>query len=159
MVVGREKRLRQEAYLAALKTQPLIEIIVGRYKAKDRLCGVTDCDKVGNRTFPSLEEKRTDVAIGVHMIDDAYRDLCDVLIVVSGDSDLVPAVDMVRTRFTAKEVSVYVPTRNPSDPGSTELRQAATRSRDLPTGVFKHAQFPDRIELGQGRAIAKPPGW
>ena len=33
-------------------------------------------------------EKRTDVNIGIHMVDDAYQQRCDHEIVVSGDSDL-----------------------------------------------------------------------
>ena len=49
------------------------------------------------------EEKRTDVNIAVFMLDDAYRDMCDQFVIFSSDSDLVPAVNMVRLRFPKKE--------------------------------------------------------
>jgi uncharacterized LabA/DUF88 family protein len=56
------------------------------------------------------EEKRTDVNITVFMLDDAYRDMCDQFVIFSGDSDLVPAVNMVRLRFPKKKIIVCVPT-------------------------------------------------
>ncbi len=43
------------------------------------------------------------------MLDDAYQDRCDIFVLVSGDSDLVPAVKKIRDRFLEKEVTVYVP--------------------------------------------------
>ena len=53
------------------------------------------------------EEKRTDVNIAIQMLEDAYEDRCDKLILVSGDSDLVPAV--IRVRNLGKKVLVYIP--------------------------------------------------
>ena len=63
------------------------------------------------------EEKRTDVNIGIHMVDDAYQQRCDHEIVVSGDSDLVSAIKMVRQRFpnigqTPSEVPCVSPRRD-----------------------------------------------
>lgn len=43
------------------------------------------------------------------MVDDAYQNPCDHLILISGDSDLVPAAAVVRERFPEKKVTVYVP--------------------------------------------------
>jgi 6-hydroxy-3-succinoylpyridine 3-monooxygenase len=150
----------QLAYLRALQTLSLVDVVRGRYKKKSvkclvQICSVPDRD----RMFGTQEEKRTDVNIAVSMLDDAYQGLCDHLIVVSGDSDLVPAVNMVKTRFPAKQVTVYVPSRNPIRGAAVELRAAADKNRDLPLNLLKIAQLPASIPDGSGGFIRKPVSW
>ena len=93
------------------------------------------------------------------MLDDAYQNLCDHLILFSGDSDLVPAVNMVRHRFPAKKITVYVPFRNPIRGAAVELRVAASVHRDLPLALLPKAQFPDAIPDGAGGVINRPADW
>jgi len=106
-------RVNQPFYLRALATTPLVEVTLGKFKMKTVKCGVTACTTTGSKWFLMPEEKRTDVNIAVFMLDDAYRDLCDQFIIFSGDSDLVPAVNMLRLRFPKKKIIVYVPSQNP----------------------------------------------
>jgi uncharacterized LabA/DUF88 family protein len=106
-----------------------------------------------------FEEKRTDVTIGIQMLDDAYQDLCDQLLLVSGDSDLVPAVRLVKERFPEKRVHVYVPARNETRGAAVELRGAADSARLLPLQLLPHSQFPTRIIDPFGRRITKPVIW
>ena len=40
------------------------------------------------------EEKRTDVRIALQIVADAYQDNCDLQIVVSADSDMIPAIEL-----------------------------------------------------------------
>jgi uncharacterized LabA/DUF88 family protein len=150
----------QLAYLKAIETLPLVNVVRGRYKNKSLKCLVHACavaDK--DRFFTTPEEKRTDVNIAVSMLDDAYQNIGDHLIVVSGDSDLVPAVNMVKTRFPHITVTVYVPARNPIRGAAVELRSAADKDRDLPLNLLKLAQLPASIADGAGGFIAKPAGW
>lgn len=151
----------QLAYLKALETLPLVNVVRGRYKNKSVKCSVQKICNVsdGDRFFSIPEEKRTDVNIAVSMLDDAYQNLCDHLIVVSGDSDLVPAVSMVRTRFPEKIVTVYVPSRNPIRGAAVELRASANKDRDLPLNLLRQAQLPASIPDGSGGFIVKPPTW
>lgn len=108
MVDGPTKA-NQEAYLRALSTTPSVEIILGKFKRKRVRCGVTSCTWTGDKLYQIPQEKRTDVNIAIFMLDDAYRDACDHLILFSGDSDLVPALNMVKLRFPKKKITVYVP--------------------------------------------------
>jgi hypothetical protein len=136
----------QLAYLKAIETLPLVNVIRGRYKNKtvkclvQAVCAVADKD----RFFNTPEEKRTDVNIAVSMLD---------------DSDLVPAVNMIRTRFPAKQVTVYVPSRNPIRGAAVELRASANKDRDLPLNLLRIAQLPANISDGSGGSIAKPASW
>jgi uncharacterized LabA/DUF88 family protein len=149
----------QATYLRALETRPLVSIVLGKFKRKAVRCSVTRCSFDGQRDFKVPEEKRTDVNIGLHMLDDAYRDRCDTFVVVSGDSDLVPAVDMVKQRFPKKKIVVYVPTRSKIRGAALELRNAADKHRDLPLAELRHAQFPASVPAEGLRPIEKPADW
>lgn len=150
---------RQQMYLRALETLPLVEVILGKYKNRKVTCRLQACQHSGSRVFTTQEEKRTDVNIAVQMLDDAYQDFCDRLVVVSGDSDLVPSINMVKRRFPQKEVIVYVPARNSIRGAAVEIRAAADRDRLLPLNLLAHSQLPSRIPDGAGGHLDKPTGW
>ena len=100
--------------------------------------------------------------IAVSMLDDAYQNACDQFVLVSGDSDLVPGVNLVRTRFPTKKVIVYVPhipALSSTRGAAVELRSSATTHRDLPLNLLRHAQFRAQIPDGAGGLITKPPSW
>ena len=159
--VSGEAKPRQAAYLRALSTTPGVHIVLGKFKPRTVECraGTGMHLPKARRLFVAPAEKRTDVNIGLQMLEDAYEDRCDVFVLVTGDSDLVPAVDRVRALFPQKQVIVYVPTRDRYRGAAVELRSAATRNRDLPLELLRHAQFPARLPDGSGGFIDKPAGW
>ena len=59
-------------------------------------------------SFPRYTEKRVDVSIAVDMVRMAYEGMYDVAYLLSADSDLVPAVEAVRSR--GKKVFAASPT-------------------------------------------------
>lgn len=119
-------------YHRALSTTPLVHIVLGKFKKKRVRCSVPECIHAGPRRFDTIEEKRTDVHIGIRMLEDAYQNQFDKVILVSGDSDLVPALNVIKFRFPSKQIIVYVPTRNPIRGAAVELRSAADKNRNLP---------------------------
>lgn len=151
---------RQQTFLQALATRPLIEVILGSFKTRRIKCRCSGCAATGAaRFFDMPEEKRTDVNVAIYMLDDAYQGKCDCMIVVSGDSDLVPAVRMVRSRFPGIKITVYVPARVPQRGYAVELRTAAHAHRLLPLNLLPIAQFPTTIPDGTGGFITKPASW
>jgi 6-hydroxy-3-succinoylpyridine 3-monooxygenase len=152
-------RVNQEVYLRALATTPQVEVTLGRFKSKTVKCRVAACTMAGNKSYLMPEEKRTDVNIAVFMLDDAYRDLCDQFIIFSGDSDLVPAVNMVRVRFPKKKIIVYVPSQNPVRGAAVELRTSAHVNRTLPVLLLSRSQFPNTIPDGAGGTLTRPASW
>jgi uncharacterized LabA/DUF88 family protein len=109
--------------------------------------------------FDTCEEKRTDVNIAVYMLDDAYNDKCDNFVLVSGDSDLVPPIKMIRHRFPTKQVIVYVPAQHPTRSHAVELRSSANLSRNLPQNMLKPSQFGTPLPDGYGGTLIKPSTW
>ena len=105
------------------------------------------------------EEKRTDVQIALTMARDAWEKTCEQMILVSGDSDLVPAVNLVKEIAPGTKITVYVPARHQARGAAVELRGAADKDRILPNNLFQHCQFSATLKDGEGRNISKPPTW
>jgi uncharacterized LabA/DUF88 family protein len=149
----------QDIYLRALSTLPLVEVILGKFKTKQIECQVQTCTFPGQRFFSSYEEKRTDVNIALWLLHDAQNAFCERMILVSGDSDLVPAVSMVKNNYPSQEIIVYVPARNLVRGAATELRGVADKDKMLPLQMLHAAQFPAEIADSAGRLIKKPDSW
>ncbi len=152
-------RPNQEVYLRALETLPAVRVILGKFKTKQIKCRNAACTHPGDRMFLSQEEKRTDVNIAIHMLNDAYQNVADRFVIVSGDSDLVPAINMVKSLFPQKKVIVYVPTRNATRGAAVELRSAADVDRLLPLNLLAKTQLPAKVPDGAGGFITKPAAW
>jgi len=106
------------------------------------------------------EEKGTDVNIALQMLDDSYQGLCDRIILVSGDSDLVPAIELIKKRHPQIKISVYIPATNPKRGAATELRNSADNDHTLtPNNLMVQSQFPVNVIISPTRTISKPSSW
>ena len=103
------KQERQNNYLDALRTRPLIEIIFGRFQPDRK-----ECDRCGHPAYHP-QEKKTDVNIAVNLICDAIEDRYDTALLITGDSDLVPAVEAVKKLTPHKRIVVAFPPNRRSD--------------------------------------------
>ena len=113
-----------------------------------------NCRKCG-KTFDTFEEKETDVNIAIQLFEQAYRHTYDTAIVLSGDSDQLPALRAVRKNFPAKEFGVLIP------PGRAAelLKKEADFHRKI---KFKHlltSKIPATIVLQDGSTLACPSAW
>ena len=148
-----------ETYLAALATTK-IQIILGTFKHKTIPCRVTGCTYAGKKYFTYPEEKKTDVNIGIHMVSDAYQNLYDLAIIVTGDSDLVPALEMITKTFRKKKIICYVPDSSGKRGIGADLRKSpGSQCRILPNRLVAVSQLPPRIPDGKGGFIVKPASW
>lgn len=157
-VIEGPRRERQLTYLQALSSTPSVAIQYGRYKEKDVRCTIPDCGCTGAREFRVPEEKGTDVNIAVQMLEDAYQGLAERMVLVSGDSDLVPAIRTVKRRFPNIQVTVYVPARDPRRGAARELRTAADKDKTLPLDLLRRAQFDVVVRTAKG-SVVKPAAW
>ncbi|MBS0615655.1 MAG: NYN domain-containing protein [Verrucomicrobia bacterium] len=92
----------QQAYILALKLRAVTPIL-GHFKKKTRICPSCTHKWFGH------EEKETDVNIALFLLDLAYQDAFDRALVISNDSDLAPAIRMVRQRFPQKRITTVSP--------------------------------------------------
>lgn len=157
-VIEGPRRERQLTYLQALRSTPRVAIQYGHYKEKVVRCTVAGCGCTGHREFRVPEEKGTDVNIAVQMVDDAYQGLADRMVLVSGDSDLVPAIRTVKLRFPEIQVIVYVPARDPRRGAARQLRTAADKHKTLPLDLLRRAQFDTVVRTPKG-SVVRPDAW
>lgn len=144
-----DKVSRQQAFLNAIRVHsPSVQIIKGKYLTKAVQC--RKCSTV----YDTQQEKMTDVNIASHVINDAWKDIFDVAIIISGDSDLVPPIHMVNREFPSKKVVVgFPPKRTSKEIVST------TQYFYVNESCFKHSQMTDTIIKPDGTFITKPPSW
>ena len=96
-----EQSRRQNAFFQANRETPKFCLILGKYINKQ-----IKCYRCGNIIY-THEEKETDVRIATQIVADAYQKKCEVTIIVSADSDMIPAIEIaIQAR---QKVFVYFP--------------------------------------------------
>lgn len=138
----------QKAYIRALEIVQVLPIL-GYFKKKDRAC--PKC----NHRWISHEEKETDVNIASYLIDLAYQDLFDRALVISNDSDLSPAIRLIRKRFPKKRITTVAP---PNYYHSNELIQASSDKARIRLEHLELSLFPDVVRNTTGLASIERPG-
>jgi len=107
------------------------------------------------RRWTDYEEKMTDVNIAIQMLNDAFDDVYDVALVVSGDSDLTTPVRRVRERFPRKRVIVAFPPRR----HSSELKRWATGFVSIGEDKLRASQLPRDLAKPDGFVLSRPTTW
>jgi len=154
---------RQQIYWRALRTIPNLEIVEGYFRCRPKRMKVV---KPPPRTIEvfNTEEKGSDVNLASHLLLDAFRNRFEAAIVISGDSDLLTPIRMVRDQM-GKAVGVINPqlTSGPykrtNKRGSAGLQQAASFYRgELSNSQVSGSVFPNTLTDAQG-AFHKPATW
>ena len=144
------KKARHQSYVKALQLNR-IKTIFGKFKLRDKTCTV--CKK----TYKTFEEKQTDVNIAIALFNSALRDEFDTAILMTGDSDLVPAVEAVKIAFPAKQVGLVIPIGRSAE----ELKNACDFHIKMKEKHLRTCQFSDEIVLDATKKITlkRPASW
>lgn len=145
------KSERQDLLFSANKLNPKFKLILGKYLKKDTVCKNCGSD------IHSFEEKETDVRIATNIIADAYNNRCDVSILVSADSDLIPPIELLREIKPLQKVIVFFPPKRFSN--NLKIIANATKNLDGAKIMFENAMLPDEITLPSGYIIKRPDKW
>jgi hypothetical protein len=144
---------RQAMWLNAVRTMPGLTVIEGFHRRGDD-------SSAPHAPKKKREEKQTDVNIAVNMLVDAAKNVCNRLLLVTGDQDQIPAVTAVRREF-GKPVDVWLP---PTDGSRIPLAwqviaaNEGVRVRVITAAMLSASRLPDRIEM-QGQVIEAPTIW
>jgi hypothetical protein len=157
----------QLTYLRALATIPSLTIDYGHFlTTRVRMKLV---QPIGNRQTVEVwktEEKGSDVNIATRMLCDAYDNDFDIAVVVSNDSDLVPPIRFIRSRFRLP-VGVLNPQIGFPDPATGQypkpknsyaLKQEADFYRPVRPRALATSLFPPQL-LDVNGTVTKPHGW
>lgn len=97
-------------YLDALKSFS-INIVFGRFIEKPRIFWHQGQKIVHKRH----EEKLTDVAIASKLIYLFVKDMCDKAVIISGDADIIPAIQTAKELKPNKDIYIMFPHRRTND--------------------------------------------
>jgi len=144
-----DKRHRQTAFLDAIRAYSDAEVILGKYYEKPQ-----ECHRCGAK-WKTHEEKMTDSAIAAHLVADAFLDRFDTAILIGGDTDIVPAVKMVRRHFAVKRLIVLFPPKRKNQAVADVCHDEGGIGR----GDLEACQMPNRIEVQRGVFVERPATW
>ncbi|MCK9265269.1 NYN domain-containing protein [bacterium] len=143
-----DKIKRQKDYQLCLESTG-IQIELARFKSKN-----VYCDRC-NSTILKHEEKETDVAMAVKIFELFFNNACDDIIIVSGDTDLAPAVRTCKMLFPSKNIIFAFPYHRKNK----ELATLAPGSFSINKKQYLRYQLPNPVLLKNGEKIYKPSKW
>lgn len=97
------------------------------------------------------KEKRSDVNLAVQLVNDGWQGAYETAVVLSEDSDIAPALEVVKRQLRKRIVLLHNRRRPPAD-----LTQYADYKVRLSEADLAAAQFPDNMP---NTSITKPAGW
>ncbi|MDZ7671205.1 MAG: NYN domain-containing protein [Gammaproteobacteria bacterium] len=142
---------RHVRYIKALRHSG-VTVVLGSFKRKPRKC--QDCE----HTWFGYEEKQTDVNLAIGLVGGAYKNHYDEAFLVTGDSDITPAVQLVKELPKPRSIKLLSP---PGRKHSKEIAQYADRLASIKQIHIERSLFPDTIiDSSSSRIVAtKPTRW
>lgn len=138
---------RHEDYLKCLGASG-VSVSMGRFRKKLVRCNACKTTVVHN------EEKETDVAIAVKLLELFHLDQCDLAMIVSGDTDLAAAVRCANALFLAKLTGFVFPYRRKN----SELAAMTNIQFQMKKNRYLKYQLPNPCIVG-GTPIHRPASW
>ena len=152
---------RQNIYLKAISQCNGVSVVEGFYNRNkiwlphlSEKCKACPDSRDGFARVMKFEEKRSDVNLTSALLADAFRDAADCFVLVSGDSDYIAPVDIVRFELK-KPILVF----NPRIDRQSDLQYHASYYAHIPRDLPAKCQLPEVVTLPNGRTIHRPPTW
>jgi uncharacterized LabA/DUF88 family protein len=125
------------------------EIVYGKFKERDRKC--PNC----GRYYKVREEKQTDVNIALTLFRMAYEKRFDQAVLLTGDSDQLPALRHVHQCFPGLRLVVLLPIGREA----AELKIESDFYLRIKERTLAKCLFDERIRLADGTILECPPEW
>jgi uncharacterized LabA/DUF88 family protein len=142
------KLVKHQTYVKALQFVG-VEVVFGAFRYVDKTC------RICHKQYKTFEEKQTDVNIAIKLFQTAVQDLWDTAIIVSGDSDLIPAIQAAKSTFPAKRIGLVIPIGRRAE----ELKQVVDFHMKLKEKHLATSQFEDEITIDGGVKLTRPSAW
>ena len=131
------------------------------------ICGVTALSIIWVLHYWYITIMYIDVNIATQMIYDAMKNVCDVQYLLTGDSDLAPAVKLIKGEFPKRKIFLICPPKkNKADNNkmsesriSKELIRLCDNHQYIKEQNLKECQLPIRVRSKKGRVIICPEYW
>jgi len=139
---------RHKTYMRCLRATG-IHVQLARFKRKDVFC--RNCHSM----FVAHEEKETDVAIAAKLFEVCHTDEADTVVLMTGDTDLAPAVRTCQRLFPTQVILFAFPYKRTN----SELKELARESFSIKLRSCVRHQFADPLVLPDGARVPRPSSW
>ena len=146
---------RQATYLRALATIPHLNIYCGHFLTHTVTMPLAN-PAPGQNGYVEVfktEEKGSDVNLATQLVHDAHCNCFECAVIVSGDSDL-----LMPLRIVKEELHKPVGVVNPQHIPCKVLQNSATFYKHIRTSALRQSQFPVTMQDAKGRFF-KPKEW
>lgn len=141
----------QDVLFSANKLNPKFKLHLGRYKKKK-----FKCQNCGYK-IKTYEEKESDVRVATGMLVDMFAKRCDITIVVSADSDMIPSVEIIKSFNPTHPVHAFIPPNQKSFALVSKCDTTVWLSRYK--ARFVQSMLPDEVLLENGYVLRRPENW
>jgi uncharacterized LabA/DUF88 family protein len=142
---------RHKTYIEALEANG-VEFVGGNFKKK----WLQYKNNHIEIKWKKHEEKETDVHISIYMVRDAMKKKFDKFILVTNDTDIVPAVKMARSENSALRFKLLTPpTLETHDSLLSAVKPDGTCSK-LTEGHIQNSLLSEKIQKANGKIIHIP---
>lgn len=149
-----ESASRHRAYVQALRSSG-VEVTLGRFQEKHRTCRApSGC----GLSFSVHEEKLTDVNIAVSIVEACVTNQCDILYLISGDNDLVPALETAKRLCAKVEITVVLPINAKAKMLTKICHENHYAIAKINEQYLATSQFPDTV-IFQNKTYTRPMHW
>lgn len=150
-----QQPVRQQTYLRALETTPNLSVHLGSFRTRKTRAALVNPPRRGPRTVEvwKTEEKGSDVNLASYLLLDAFRNDCEVAIVMSNDADLKQPIEIAKN-----DLHVPVGVVNPHPPARRSLDLQPTFFKQLRVGPLAASQFAPVLTDANG-TFRKPASW
>lgn len=99
--------------------------------------------------YETFEEKKTDVNIALKIFEIAMQDGFDRAIIVSGDADIIPAIEMVQKHYPKKKCTILLPWKSKGE----EICAVAGSSQKMRIANIEASLFPNEVQDLDGKNV------
>lgn len=131
----KSKERRQKKFFDVNSLNPRFKLIKGYHRDKSKTCN--KC----NYKIAMSEEKQTDVNIALTMLKNAVKNNCELSILVSGDTDMIPIIESIKEIDPQHMIMLFFPPKRKTH----QMIQYVDgwRSLDKYSILFKECIFSD----------------
>jgi uncharacterized LabA/DUF88 family protein len=139
---------RHRDYIRALENSG-VQTVYGKFKTSTEFC------KRCRKEYPAHREKQSDLNVAIYLFRHAMEERYDRAVIVSADSDLVPAIKAAKEAFPGKQFYSLQPIRR----SSNDLKNIADKTMYSKEKHLRAPQFTDEVVLADRTKVVRPHTW